>query len=165
MTTVIARPGMVMADTQYTTDYGCEYRSKIFETKGKIWCGSGDISMESVFAGLISSKKTYPKIAWELRNLRTTGVASDDTFGIDAAFVIVGKNVVHYLDTNGAYMVYKDWVTLGSGSKYARAYLENDLFHTAVQPMHLADMAMRMAKKLDPYTGGEIEIRRVGGKR
>lgn len=158
MTTIVARPGLLVADTQYTTPWGCEYRTKIFTVEGSelfsqgLWAAAGDDAVTPFLKSLIRPDSTPVSLANALRNK-----AGD----IDASMLWVSNSYVWYFSTDGDAVEYTDWTAIGSGAGYARAYLTQEDWSGNGGHFALAAMAMRAAVYLDPYTGGDIEERLV----
>ena len=79
---------------------------------------------------------------------------------MDADAMWVRPNYVHVLSTHGWLCDYTGWIAIGSGACYARAILESELWPQDSGEL-LGSVAMRTAMKLDPETGGELEIHEV----
>jgi len=160
MTTAIARPGLLIVDTQWLGENGCEYRSKIFSPAqpGKFgsegfWTMAGEACAVTLLRHVVSRSTTVQDIAYKLRK--------EAEGKVDTAFLWVRPSRVHYIDTFGCATDYTEWIAIGSGAGYARVYLECERWPLDDDEI-LGRMAMKAAVKLDPHTGGEIEVRRIG---
>ena len=158
MTTIIARPGLLMADTLYTYPDGSQYRSKIFTgtaapfDKG-LWAGSGDDAILPTFRHLQKNKGVQ---CVDMLAMKLLKVGKEHEF--DSSFVWVLPDCVWLLDTDGNAVRYTDWVVLGSGGCFAKSYLAMEQW-SGEDDNHkaLAELAMKAAFHLDPHTGGKVE--------
>lgn len=163
MTTIIARPGLLFADTQCTTLSGCEYQSKIFKAPARrqspidywqdgFWAVSGDAGGRTLLVSLLRATKFLEQLALSFR---------EKAKGIDASALWCLRDRVWYLDTDAVLQSFTEWTAIGSGSPYAKAYLHTEKWGGSDGYRALGMLAMNVAKDLDPYTGGETEERLV----
>lgn len=143
-----------MADTQWTTESGVEYHSKIMEAPEPFNKG--------VFIAAGEGGHVLIRKAW--RNCKTAEDISAFLYqnakeGTEIDMLWVLPDRVYYMDTSGTFLQYDDWVTAGSGSAFANAYLMTEQWGGVDCIREFAALAMKAAINCDAHTGGEPEVR------